>query len=399
MSHSRTPFAHYAHADLLRMLAAGVVDDVQQAGDRWRQAGRSLAERADELGQQLEEFSADWHGQAAGQYGVMMRRLIDGIEEVVDEVTLTRDLVYSASDCLHRAQQQMPDLVSVPTLSPLATMFAAATDQAGWNALTPAQQTALMTAWSALDPAQQRQVVHEVRDLNQAVADADTAHAKAVAVMRQLASQYCVIHDAVPAMPKLVHAPEVPTTPDQAGLGHLHLINTDQDPLFGDMYNAGLRAASSALRNDLDPPPDGLADEPGLGGLGKGLGAALGGIGAGALAGLGGLGAKNNADKPTASPVFADPGGATSPALLALAPAAAVGTAAAVRGGMPMGGMMPFLPMGGGGEGGMSRRAPNWLVEREPVFDGEGVPVTPTIIGAEAPEPPPAPRFPRRSGG
>jgi hypothetical protein len=45
---------------------------------------------------------------------------------------------------------------------------------------------------------------------------------------------------------------------------------------------------------------------------------------------------------------------------------------------------MPMMPMGGmGGEGAMARRPPPWLVEREPVFGGESVAVTPAVIGEE----------------
>lgn len=50
-----------------------------------------------------------------------------------------------------------------------------------------------------------------------------------------------------------------------------------------------------------------------------------------------------------------------------------------------MGGMMPMMPMTGAGEGaGGGRKAP-WLLEREPVFGGESVPVIPPVIGGHEP--------------
>jgi hypothetical protein len=50
--------------------------------------------------------------------------------------------------------------------------------------------------------------------------------------------------------------------------------------------------------------------------------------------------------------------------------------------------MMPFMPMGGMGDGGgMNRRIPPWLVETESVFGGESVPVTPPVIGEIPDEP------------
>jgi hypothetical protein len=64
------------------------------------------------------------------------------------------------------------------------------------------------------------------------------------------------------------------------------------------------------------------------------------------------------------------------------------GAASGGRAGGMGGSMMPFMPMGGMGDGGgMNRRIPPWLVETESVFGGESVPVTPPVIGEIPDEP------------
>lgn len=501
--HSR--FDVETHERMITMVAAGNVAEIRATGELWRQTARSLAERSDELTRQLESFSETWTGTAAAQYKAMVVELADGIDEVAGVVGLTRDLTFSAAECLSQAQAKMPDLVPIPTLSPQANAFATASDPHAWGALSEGQQAGLTEAWQSMTPDQQQRVAGEIRSYEQAVVDADSARGRAVQVMNELASQYAVLQEALPELPRLAHAPVLPSSAEQAlsVVDHLESgewpvadASTDGeestamvDPetgraldwsswtqvpvdashaLFGDVYAVGSIAASAAVlgagglglawiagrraREDQEeaaaggnvpwiggvvPPPydggpglpfppgpdpggpaspwgdgtwdqgdepptddDGTTDErPPLGGLG---GAALGGaaLAAGLKGGIpdlggvgGGLGGP--ADVRAANPVLtggtAAPGAAESRMLSTLN-----GGAAASRGAMPMGGMMPMMPMTGGADGGVGsgRKAP-WLLEREPVFGGESVPVIPPVIGGA--EPPESPRG-RRQG-
>ncbi|HYS39947.1 MAG TPA: WXG100 family type VII secretion target, partial [Pseudonocardiaceae bacterium] len=181
-----------------------------------------------------------------------------------------------------------------------------------------------------------------------------------------------------------------------------------QSPLFGDMFSAGVAAASAAVfgrfgslipkvpafagkkgatgtstdgstpkLGDRTAAASGLSDAK-LAGAGAG-GAALGGLkglGGGGIGGLGGMAAS----APSASPSMLGASGMTSE--LAAASGAASGAAAAGAGGMPM---MPMMPMGGmmgGGDMGGARRIPPWLVETEDVW-GESSSVSPTVIGED----------------
>jgi hypothetical protein len=65
-----TNFAALPHEQLIAMLEAGDVSSVRQCGDLWRNITRSLRERADELDQQLAEFSPYWQGSAANEYNL-----------------------------------------------------------------------------------------------------------------------------------------------------------------------------------------------------------------------------------------------------------------------------------------------------------------------------------------
>lgn len=492
--HSR--FDTQSHERLITMVAAGNVGEIRQQGEMWRQTARSLAERSDELLRQLEDFSPSWSGTAATQYAAMVAELADGIGEVAGVVALTRDLTFSAADCLAQAQARMPDLVPIPSLTPEAQVFATAGDTAAWNSLSEGQQADLTSAWQTMSADQQRKVAGEIKAYDQAVADADSARGRAIQVMNDLAAQYSVLNEALPELPRIAHAPPLPTTEDLAlgvvdrltengwpvteggvaGQGSAGQGSTMVDPatgqpidwsawtqvpvddrhaLFGDVYAVGSIAASAAVlgigglgvrwiaerraqevREETAaalgqpapwfggqvPTPDGgylpsgfqSADGTGvpdptdatasntvgagsaaLGGAGLGAGAkglsGLGGLGGGGVGGALGAGLP---DPRVANPAFTNGVGAASGAESRMLGALNTG-AAAGRGGMPMGGMMPMMPMTGAGEGaGGGRKAP-WLLEREPVFGGESVPVIPPVIGGQ--EPPETPRG-RRSG-
>jgi hypothetical protein len=183
-----------------------------------------------------------------------------------------------------------------------------------------------------------------------------------------------------------------------------------QSPLFGDMFSAGVAAASAAVFGrfgSLIPKVPAFASKNGntsgtstdggtpklgdrtaaasglsgtqLAGAGAG-GAALSGLkglgGGGGIGGLGGI----TAPAPSASPSMLGASGMSSE--LAAATGAAGGAAAAGSSSMPM---MPMMPMGGmmgGGDMGGARRIPPWLVETEDVW-GESSSVSPTVIGED----------------
>lgn len=212
--HSR--FDAQSHERLITMVAAGNVAEIRQQGEMWRQAARSLAERSDELLRQLEGFSDSWSGTAAAQYQAMVAELADGIGEVAGVVALTRDLTFSTADCLAQAQARMPDMVPIPALTPQAQVFATAGDTRAWNSLSEGQQADLTTAWRTMSGDQQRKVAAEIKAYDQAVADADSARGRAIQVMNDLAAQYSVLHEALPELPRIAHAPPLPTTEDLA---------------------------------------------------------------------------------------------------------------------------------------------------------------------------------------
>jgi hypothetical protein len=184
-----------------------------------------------------------------------------------------------------------------------------------------------------------------------------------------------------------------------------------QSPLFGDMFTAGVAAASAAVfgrfgslipkvpafaskkdpnaTTNADGSTPQLGDRTAAAGLstaklaGAGAGGAalgglkgLGGVGGGGLGGLGGM----SPPAPSASPSMLGASGVSSE--LAAAGGAVGGAAAAGTSGMPM---MPMMPMGGmmgGGDMGGARRIPPWLVETEDVW-GESSSVSPTVIGED----------------
>jgi hypothetical protein len=200
-----------------------------------------------------------------------------------------------------------------------------------------------------------------------------------------------------------------PTPDPTTGLASGALPQQPQSPLFGDMFTAGVAAASAAVfgrfgsvipkvpafankKNGTGQNgttnPDGSTPQLGartaaasglngtkLAGAGAG-GAALAGL-KGLGGGVGGVGGMSVA--PSASPSLLGAVGTSGE--LAAAAGGAVGGAAANAAGMPM---MPMMPMGGmgGGDMGGARRIPPWLVETEDVW-GESSSVSPTVIGED----------------
>ncbi|MGL5817488.1 MAG: WXG100 family type VII secretion target [Phycicoccus sp.] len=427
-----TQFAALPHEELVRILRAGDVGSVRSTGDSWRQITRSLTERADEVQRELVLFSPQWRGGAADQYKIMMAEFVEGVDTASELLASVRDLVYSTADALKRAQDEMPAAVPVPALSSVATM------------LSTGPSSAATAVWDGLAPDQQLAVAEELRQVQATTQAAGAAHARAVAIMNELAVHYLDVEDSVPALPVAAEAPAVPADSAAANTVATALSSTGSpltgtlaaDPtadagtitglagqtgqpgptLFRDMFAAGTLAASAAVlgrfrlgtgwldkrrKAKAAATPSGSLSDAGGGastGGGPGAGGGAGGAplpqvggtgggvasGGGAASGGGVIGA-SAVDPPKANPVLAGgaatPLGAASAGLVAPSVGGGVSTPAATGGGMGM--MPPMMPPGGGGEGaGMGRRIPPWLVETEPVF-GESVPVTPSVIGAE----------------
>jgi hypothetical protein len=189
--------------------------------------------------------------------------------------------------------------------------------------------------------------------------------------------------------------------------------------LFGDMFSAGVAAASAAVfgrfgslvpkvpgfvNNNSKSGGDGGGDggavnpdgsTPKLGDRvaaeqaaaatkfgGADGGAALGslkGLGGGGIGGVGGVGGVG-APTPSASASMLGAGNVGGD--MAAGVAGAAGVAARSASGTPMMPMMPMGGMGGGNDMGNGRRIPPWLVETEDVW-GESSAVSPTVIGEE----------------
>jgi hypothetical protein len=435
-----TNFAQYSHQQLYAMLYAGNPDTARTAAATWNDTGNGLHDQANQLAKQLAGFSHSWQGGAANQYQTMVKDLIGGIRKVADTAYTMRDLAYDVADAQDVARAQMPAPVDVPTVPPATLALASAPIQV--DAATPASvvaqiQQARSTAITA------------VQGQQQASAAAAAAQAVAVRVMTTLADAYLTAKAAIPPDPSAQAAPAMPTaapitdgsgtaistpaiTPVTADLpwnqsgdllagppsttgpttggttGVTPTTTQPESPLFGDMFSAGVAAASAAVfgrfgslipkvpgfvrngadKNAKDPAqtPTGtprLGDRIAAAGGAKigggGIGALPGGIGAVGAGGVGGVGAGMSAPTPSASPSMLGAGSVGSD--LAAGVAGAAGAAARSTTGMPMMPMMPMSGMGGGDMGG-GRRIPPWLVETEDVW-GESSAVAPTVIGEE----------------
>jgi hypothetical protein len=432
-----TNFSAFSHEQLVAMLAAGDPATVRSAADVWRKVAKGLDERGHLIQEELKKFAPYWSGEAAYKYKVMMTDLVEGCFDVAEVVGLTRDVTYSSADSLRRAQQAMPAVVAVPMLGPAASAFQPAVDPnspVAWGALPPDQQTTLTLAWQQMTQPQQQQIFRDIQQHQAAVADAGNAHGQAVAVMNQLASEYLGQEEAVPELPAARDAAPIPTNGAAANVvqeqfatrtGEFAAATPSGDPainggqpLFADVYPAGLLAATGAFgasapgslvgsnalvgsngwlqdRRDAKEQAAKSAeaakaaaaaakiDGAGSGGMPKigGAGGAGGGIGSG----VGGIGAGGSGSStPVANPVLVggssmgSGSGVAAGAAAALASGASSGAVSASPG---MGMMPPMMPPYGGGEGGGRDRHPNWLIERDPVFGGHSVEVTPPVIG------------------
>ncbi|WP_432851468.1 WXG100 family type VII secretion target [Amycolatopsis sp. CA-161197] len=429
MSGAHTNFAAYTHQQLYAMLQAGDPSSAQAAADQWNSTAIGLHEQAENLSKELSDFSGEWTGGAADQYSHMITDLVGGIRKVAQTAQGMQHMLEDAADALVKAKAEMPPPVSVPDVSPGEVALAV-----NPPLLPPDSSPATLAA-----AAQQRQqAIANVEAQQQAANAAGSAHAKAIVVMTNLATNYTTAEDSIPVSPNAVDAPAAPPAGGGASGGGATgngladpgvVVGTPADshplpadgsvagtpgvpgsdpatagsPLFGDMFTAGLAAASAAafgrFGSIMPKVPawasgkdsDDKKDEPAgtkLGGGagtegGAGGGIPIGGGGAPSLDGggiPGGGGLSGGSDAPAAHSGLAGDGGASN-VLSGLAGGAAGAAGAAAKSAMPMMPMMP-MGMGAGSDLGSGRRIPAWLVETENVW-GQQAPVAPSVIGEE----------------
>lgn len=434
---ARTNFGQYSHQQLYAMLYAGDPTSAQNAANGWDATGNSLHSQANALEGQLNGFQGNWTGGAADQYTTMVTDLIGGIRKVADTAFTMRNLAADAADAQDTARAEMPQPVDVPTV-PAATL-ALASSPIQVDASTPATVVAQMQQARA-------NAVTAIQSQQQISATADAAHVKAVTVMTTLAGSYVSTQDNIPPAPDAQQVPTVPqgtgaTTTGTGATGTTTPITTnltsfttglpttttgtsttstttaaeptigsltgagatvEQDsPLFGNMFTAGVAAASAAVfgrfgsiipkvppfvgknknGNGQSTDSQNSGTTPKLGARAATLGGSGGSAGAGGIGGLKApaIGAGAGGAGAVGSNLLSGSGSAST---LASGVAGAVGAAAGnSAGSTPMMPMMPMSGMGGSDLGG-GRRIPPWLMETEDVWN-ESSPVSPSVIGEE----------------
>ncbi|SFW90545.1 WXG100 family type VII secretion target [Amycolatopsis australiensis] len=430
---AHTNFAAYTHQQLYAMLQAGDPNSARHAADKWKSAALHLHEQAHNLNSELTEFSGQWTGGAAEQYQRMITDLANGIAKVAQTAEAMNVMLDDAADALVKAKKEMPPPVAVPDVSPADVALAV-----NPPLLPPDASPAVVQA-----AAQQRQQAIANVEAQQAAANAaGSAHGKAIAVMTELAGEYTAAEESIPASPNAVSVPSTPPAGGGAGsAGSPGLVGNaltqpgvvvtpsaghplpgggttaqvpgpatvpTSNPLFGDMFTAGLAAASAAAfgrfgsimpkvpswatgkdqkEEDKDQPAGTKLGGGGAGAEGgTGGGIPIGGgdapsIGGGVPGGGGGIPVGGGADAPSAHSGLAGDGGAGNAFSGLAGGVAGAAGAAAAKSAMPMMPMMP-MGMGAGGELGSGRRIPAWLVETENVW-GQSAPVAPPVIGEE----------------
>ncbi|WP_181773846.1 WXG100 family type VII secretion target [Amycolatopsis pittospori] len=426
---AHTNFAAYSHQQLYAMLQAGDPNTARHAAHKWQSTGSGLFEQAENLTGELSDFSDSWTGGAADKYHTMITDLVGGIRKVAQTAHAMNHLLEDAADALVKAKKEMPPPVAVPDLSPADVALA----------VNPPLLPADSSQATLVAAAQQRQqAIANVEAQQQAAGAASAAHSKAIVVMTQLAGEYSTAEESIPASPNAVAPPPVTgggTAPGGGSVGNnigggtdgvvvnpgdgTHPLPTDgstppagqpgqvpkSNPLFGDMFTAGLAAASAAAFGrfgSIMPRVPGWANgkNPNEGkdkngevvGGGAGAGATAGGAGGGVPIGgggapsldggaIGGGGLAGPGEAPAAFSGLAGDGGSGSAMSGLAGGAAGAAGAAAAKGAMPMMPMMP-MGMGAGGDMGSGRRIPPWLVETENVW-GQSSPVAPAVLGEE----------------
>jgi hypothetical protein len=422
---ARTNFGQYSHQQLYSMLYAGDPNSARTTANGWDSTGNALHSQANTLEGKLGSFQGNWQGGAADQYTTMVNDLIGGIRKVADTAYRMRDLSNDAADAQDTARAEMPAPVDVPTVPAATLAMASAPIQV--DATTPASVVAQMTQ-------ARTQAVAAVQNQQQVSASADAARAQAVQVMTSLAGNYVTNQDDIPPAPDAQTAPSVPQNTDgidggsssgvtpittnlasfDTGLPTTTTTGTTTDaamptdatsveqdsPLFGNMFTAGVAAASAAVfgrfgsiipmvpgfvgknkNSDGSSSSSDGSDAPKLGDRAAALDAAKlggggGGIGGAALKGAAIGGGAGGAGSFSGNLLSANSAGALESGV-----AAAGNAAGSTAAGTPMMPMMPMSGMGGADMGG-GRRIPPWLMETEDVWN-ESSPVSPSVIGED----------------
>jgi hypothetical protein len=422
---ARTNFGQYSHQQLYSMLYAGDPNSARTTANGWDSTGNALHSQANTLEGKLGSFQGNWQGGAADQYTTMVNDLIGGIRKVADTAYRMRDLSNDAADAQDTARAEMPAPVDVPTVPAATLAMASAPIQV--DATTPASVVAQMTQ-------ARTQAVAAVQNQQQVSASADAARAQAVQVMTSLAGNYVTNQDDIPPAPDAQTAPSVPqntggidggsssgVTPITTNLASFDTglptttttgttndaamptdaTSVEQDsPLFGNMFTAGVAAASAAVfgrfgsiipkvpgfvgknkNSDGSSSSSDGSDAPKLGDRAAALDAAKlggggGGIGGAALKGAAIGGGAGGAGSFSGNLLSANSAGALESGV-----AAAGNAAGSTAAGTPM---MPMMPMSGmgGADMGSGRRIPPWLMETEDVWN-ESSPVSPSVIGED----------------
>lgn len=421
---ARTNFGQYSHQQLYSMLYAGDPNSARTTANGWDSTGNALHSQANTLEGKLGSFQGNWQGGAADQYTTMVNDLIGGIRKVADTAYKMRDLSNDAADAQDTARAEMPAPVDVPTVPAATLAMASAPIQV--DATTPASVVAQMTQARS-------QAVAAVQNQQQVSASADAARVQAVQVMTSLAGNYVTNQDDIPPAPDAQTAPNIPqntggidggsssgVTPITTNLASFDTglptttttgtttdagmptdaASVEQDsPLFGNMFTAGVAAASAAVfgrfgsiipkvpgfvgKNKNSDGNSSSSDGSGTAKLGD-RAAALdaaklgggGGIGGAALKGAAIGGGAGGAGSFSGNLLSANSAGALESGV-----AAAGNAAGSTAAGTPMMPMMPMSGMGGADMGG-GRRIPPWLMETEDVWN-ESSPVSPSVIGED----------------
>lgn len=390
MMRARTNFSRYNHDRLYQMLHDGDESTPRSAAHSWDGVGARLHEQAGNLERKLAAFRQQWQGGAAEQYQLMITDLGAGLRRIGDAVFAMRDTAHDAADSLTKAKTQMPPPVAVPAVSPTTVYLA--TTPVEVDPLASTQDVATLRR-------KQADAATELAGYQQAVQASDSAHAKAVAVMTALATEYTVASDGMPVTPKAAGTRPVPTE-DATGWESLtkepesevDVDGVGAPPVFGTMFTAGVAAAAAATAGRLGmrltpkvplwAQKDKDKAEQDKAKVDAAAGKASAGLGGGKLGGFGGGGGGfgGTPSVPSAAPGMLGGAGAGQ---AAAALRAAAGAAGAGAGAMPFMPMMPFAPMGAGGAN--ARRVPPWLTETEDVW-GESVVITPPVLGEDPPQ-------------
>lgn len=243
-----TNFSQYSHEQLVAMLNASDPHSVSSAGDRWSATGKALHERASDLDQQLQSFQRMWQGGAADQYKVMITDLASGIRKVADTALGVRDVTYHIGDALAEARAKMPPVVSVPSLTDAVVQIA--------SFVLPTDTSISPQTLAALQQ-QKLAAKLQIEQQQQAAIAAESARAKAVAVMTELAGRYTVAEQTMPVTPQAAAAPTI-TRPDNSTpvAGTNPNTGEGQDGVVVDTAIIGVDPAAPGTEDDGLSTPD-----------------------------------------------------------------------------------------------------------------------------------------------